>query len=301
MNQNTKSIVLASVAVLSWSTVATAFKIALRQLSTFEMLLIATATSLLIFAVLLTIERKWGELRHIPNKMWAYGAVMGFVNPVAYYLILFQAYDMLPAQVAQPANYLWPIVLLVLLAVFNRQPIAPKKYIGMTVSLVGLTLVSFGGKSVTGYISPVGLALGLGSAFLWATYWLLNEKFKGVVSESVGLFLGFLFGMVYLLIGMIFVPVNIPSTSALLSGIYIGAFEMGIPFVCFGLALRRTSNPALINQLCYLAPFMSLFFISMVLGESISPATLLGLSLIVGGIVYNQYFAQSRGVVTNAE
>ncbi len=41
----------------------------------------------------------------------------------------------------------------------------------------------------------------------------------------------------------------------------------------------------------YLAPFLSLFFISMILGEPIMPTTYLGLALIVGGLVYNQYFA----------
>jgi len=72
---------------------------------------------------------------------------------------------------------------------------------------------------------------------------------------------------------------------------YVGAFEIAIPFICFGMAIRMTSNPALVNQLCYLSPFMSLFFISIVLGEQIYLSTYIGLILIVGGIVFNQYFA----------
>ena len=47
---NTRAIIYACIAVLSWSTVATAFKIALTHLTHFEMLLIASRTSLLIFA-----------------------------------------------------------------------------------------------------------------------------------------------------------------------------------------------------------------------------------------------------------
>ena len=43
--------------------------------------------------------------------------------------------------------------------------------------------------------------------------------------------------------------------------------------------------------MCYLAPFLSLFIIAIVLGETIVPATYFGLALIVAGIVYNQYFA----------
>ena len=71
---------------------------------------------------------------------------------------------------------------------------------------------------------------------------------------------------------------------------YVGAFEMGIPFICFGMAMRLTSNPALVNQLCYLSPFLSLFFIAVVLGEPVVLTTYVGLALIVLGIVFNQYF-----------
>ncbi len=67
---------------------------------------------------------------------------------------------------------------------------------------------------------------------------------------------------------------------------------MGLPFLLFAIALRNTDNPALINQLCYLAPFLSLFIIAIVLRESVTPITFLGLTLIIAGIMFNQYGAQ---------
>jgi drug/metabolite transporter (DMT)-like permease len=69
---------------------------------------------------------------------------------------------------------------------------------------------------------------------------------------------------------------------------------MGIPFICFGLAMRKTNNPALINQLCYLSPFLSLFFVSTILGETIVSSTYIGLTLIVLGIVFNEYFVKKK-------
>ena len=69
---------------------------------------------------------------------------------------------------------------------------------------------------------------------------------------------------------------------------------MGIPFICFGLAIRKTTNPALINQLCYLSPFLSLFFVSSILGEPIVPTTYIGLVLIVAGIVFNEYGVKAK-------
>lgn len=295
MNNNNKSILLALAAVLSWSTVATAFKVALTYLTHFEMLLVASVTSLAIFATVLTVQRRWGVVMALPRKTWRYFALLGLLNPVAYYLVLFKSYDLLPAQIAQPVNYFWPIFLLVLLALFAKQRIPVKKYIGMFISLGGLILISLGGGQIGNLeISPLGLFLGLMSAVLWASYWMVNNKNSHKADATVACFMSFLFGSIYLIIGALCVGVNLNTVPGILSGMYVGAFEMGIPFVCFGLAMRTTTNPALINQLCYLSPFLSLFFVSAILGEQIVFTTYIGLFLIVAGIVFNEYFAKNR-------
>lgn len=290
-----KAILFASLAVLSWSTVATAFKVALQYLSTYGMLLVACLTSFLIFLIVVTFQKKWGMLKEIRRGQWAYLALMGLLNPVAYYLVLFKAYDLLPAQVAQPINYAWPIVLLVLLALFAGQPIPAKKYIGMFISLAGVALISLGGGQAVGSSLPVsGLCLAALSAVIWATYWMLSNKRKEQFDASVSLLVTFFFGSVYLLAGSLFTSPDLNSVPGVLAGMYVGGFEMGIPFIFFGLAMRKTSNPALINQMCYLSPFLSLFFISMVLGEKIVLTTYLGLALIVAGLVFNEYLVKKR-------
>lgn len=291
MKADNKAMALACGAVLSWSTVATAFKMALRYLSHFEMLLVASLTSLLIFAVVVTVRHQWPSLARLDRRQWWYFAGLGLLNPVAYYLVLFKAYDLLPAQVAQPINYAWPIVLLVLLAVFAGQPIPRRKYIGMAVSLGGVALISLGTSDASGLsVSAEGLLLAALSAVLWASYWMLDNRRKTGVDGSVALFLSFLFGSAYLVAGAAVVGADLHTLPGVLSGMYVGAFEMGIPFICFGMAMRLTSNPALVNQLCYLSPFLSLFFIAVVLGEPVVLTTYVGLALIVLGIVFNQYF-----------
>lgn len=292
MKDNTKAIVCAGVAVLSWSTVATAFKVALMHLTHFEMLLVACYTALLLFISLLTVQRKWRQVFSLPAGRWFYFALVGLLNPVAYYLVLFKAYDLLPAQVAQPINYAWPILLLILLAIFARQPIPLKKYIGMLVSLGGVILISIGSSTTGGVAVPFsGLLLAALSALLWAGYWMVNNRNREV-DAGVALFISFLFGSVYLTVAACVIGVELCTVPGILSGMYVGCFEIGIPFICFGIAMRKTTNPALINQLCYLSPFLSLFFISIVLGEQIVATTYIGLGLIVSGIVFNQYFVK---------
>lgn len=294
MTDHTKATVYAGIAVLSWSTVATAFKLSLKYLTHFEMLLVASCTALLLFTLLLTFQQKWALVATLSRRQWGRFALIGLLNPVAYYLVLFKAYALLPAQVAQPINYAWPIVLLILLALFARQPIPRKKYIGMCMSLGGVALISLGSGSLAGAsVSVYGLLLAALSAFLWAGYWMVNNKNRRIDS-SVALFMSFLFGTLYLLGGACVVGMNISTLPGILSGMYVGAFEIALPFTFFGLAMRTTTNPALINQLCYLSPFLSLFLIAVVLGEQIVTTTYIGLALIVLGIVFNEYFAAPR-------
>ncbi len=288
MKANTQAVIYAGAAVLSWSTIATALKVALKYQTHFEMLLIASSTALLFFLMIVTVQKKWSKVNQLSGKQWRTFAGIGLLNPVAYYLILFKAYDLLPAQIAQPLNYTWPIVLLILLAAFAHQPIPPRKYIGMFISLGGIVLITMssgqGGKNA----SAVGIALALSSAILWASYWLINNR-QRKVDTSVALLITFLFGTVYLILAASIIGIHSYSLSGLLSSMYVGCFEIAIPFIFFGLAMRKTTNPALINQMCYFSPFLSLLFITLVLGEQIVFTTYLGLILIVGGIIFNQY------------
>ena len=222
-----------------------------------------------------TSIRQEQDTKGLSGKEWGYFPLLGLLNPVAYYLVLLKSYDLLPAQVAQP--------------------IQPKKYIGMAISLGGVAMISLGGGQALGSKLPAGgLLLAALSAFLWATYWVVNNKNKERFDASLAFFMTFLFGSIYMTIGSFFVGVDLNTVPGLLWGSYVGAFEMGIPFIFFGMAMRKTDNPALINQLTYLSPFMSLFLISIVLGEKIVPTTMIGLALIVFGIVFNEYFVKRK-------
>ena len=291
MTQDNKAIVYAAIAVLSWSTVASAFKIALRYLSSFELLLVASCTAFLVFLFTLLARNKWKGVKNLSASQWRWFALLGLLNPVTYYLVLFRAYDLLPAQVAQPVNYSWPILLLILLSLFAGQSIPKIKYVGMLLSLGGVVLISAGtGLSDKLEFSVTGFLLAFLSAFLWAGYWMVSNKRKEV-DAIIALTVTFFFGSAYLLIASLWMEPVVLPIQALLSGMYVGAFEIGIPFVCFGMAIQLTSNATLVNQMCYLSPFLSLFLIHLVLGEQIVWTTYAGLLLIVVGIIFNQYLA----------
>ena len=294
MKPSSKSYLHVAIAVASWSTVATAFKIGLRHYSYYELLLVSAFTAMLVFALVVSFQKKWYLLKRINRKEWHLFSLTGLLNPAGYYLILFKAYELLPAQIAQSINYSWAIVLTLLLTLFMKQRIPALKFLGMAISLGGVALISLGSESFSGLqLSVTGLVLAFMSSFVWASFWILNKKSEHI-DNVLALFVSFLFGSVYLLIGCLFVEVQLHSLKGVLSSVYVGLFEMAIPFIFFGLALKKTDNPALINQLCYLSPFISLFIIQSVLGETIYITTFVGLLLIIGGILFNEYSVKSK-------
>ena len=289
MKDSSKSLIYIAIAVASWSTVASAFKIGLRHYSYYELLLVAAITASMLFALLITIQKKWYLVKSITRKEWVLFAITGMLSPAGYYLILFKAYDLLPAQIAQSINYSWAIVLTLLLALVTRERIPLLKYLGMAISLGGVALISLGSSTIVGVkLSITGLILAFLSAFVWASFWIFNKKSEHI-DNILALFISFFFGSLFLLVGLFFIDIQLYSSKGLLSAIYVGLFEMAIPFIFFSLALKKTDNPSLINQLCYLSPFISLFIIRSVLGEQIYFTTFIGLVLIVGGILFNEY------------
>lgn len=215
-----------------------------------------------------------------------HSALLGFVNPFLYYLILLKAYQILPAQVAQPLNMIWPIILVFLSVPVLKQRIEKKSFVALLISFLGVYIISSQGKILSpGHADMTGVLLATGSSVFWAFYFILNVKDKR--EESVKLFLNFMFASVYLIFALLITrswPENIEA-SAVAPAIYIGLFEMGITFYLWLKALQLAPTTDKISNLVYLAPFLSLILVHFILHEPVFYTTPAGLLLIITGIM----------------
>ncbi|CAB49591.1 DMT family transporter [Pyrococcus abyssi] len=272
--------IYAILSILLWSTVASAFKLTLSRLDPISLLFYSSLTSSLIFLVA-NLVRGNPDWKSISKNRES--AILGFVNPLFYYLVLFTAYSRLPAQEAQALNYTWPILLVVLSSYFLGQRLTLKEIGGVIVGFIGILIVGTRGNlSSLRFSDPVGDGLAISSALLFAVYWVMNVNDKR--PPEVKMFWNFAFGTLYLL------P-NIPRIKfdllGLLGAIYIGLFEMGVTYLLWLKALE-TDKAGKVASMVYLTPVLSLFFISTVVGEKIMLSTLVGLSLILLGIFISQ-------------
>ena len=112
---------------------------------------------------------------------------------------------------------------------------------------------------------------------------------------SVAVCLNFIVALpVSFLACLIFSSPSVSSLEELIGAVYIGFAEMAIAFLLWSKALRMAENTSKVSNLVFISPFISLVLIHLVLGESIHSTTYIGLSLIVGGLLYQQYSSVSQ-------
>ena len=271
--------------VLCWSTVASAFKLSLRHLDYIQLLLYSSLFSLVALAAIMLVRGNIGLVFTCTPKQYIRSLGLGLLNPFLYYLILFKAYDLLPAQEAQPLNYTWALTLALLSIPLLGQKISRYDLAALVVSYAGVLVISTRGN-VTGleFSNLPGVGLALGSTVIWALYWIFNTKDDR--DPVAGLFLNFLFGLPFVIAAAILFsdPLNV-DLPGLAGACYVGFFEMGLTLVFWLTALKLSSNTAKVGNLIFISPFLSLVLIHFLVGEQIYPSTYAGLGLIICGLL----------------
>ncbi len=285
--QETRALALALYTVLAWSTVATAFKLALRHGDVLSLVFFATLTSAVTLAGLLaargptaTVGRVRAVLAFTPRDL------VGLVNPVAYYLLLLAAYDRLAASAALALNYTWVLVLAVLSVPLLRQPFSARLGAALVTGYLGVWVIASGGRlTVFSGVDPVGLVLAIATTFLWAGAWIFNTRASGDALEN--LTRQFLVGTV--VSGALWLVFSRElSAPALAGAAYLGVMEMGLSFFTWLTALRLTRRASRLTALVFLSPVLSLVWIHLVLGEPARAATWVGMALILAGVALSR-------------
>ena len=271
-------------AVMLWSTVATAFSLSLQYLTPLQLVTLATVVSWCFFAIRLSAPERRSALRVTSSKARATGLLVGWLNPGLYYLVLFAAYDRLPAQEAMAINYSWGITLALLAAPLLRQHLSAGALLAACISYGGILVIATRGAPLSlDFAQPLGVGLALLSTVLWSLYWVINTRLS--LDPEVNLFLNFS-GALPLLLALLWWS-NTPFPTlwqGWAGGLYVGLFEMGLAFVLWMGAMKATTSTLRISSLIFLSPPLSLVLIWVIAGEPVKAYTLIGLVLILLGL-----------------
>lgn len=288
MKSSNLAYVYGMAAVFLWSTVATAFKIALSYYTPLQLVFVAVLTSIIALAGILAWQKKLSLLKQQFLRRPMFYLVTGLINPFLYYVVLFKAYSLLPAQQALSLNYTWAVLLPLLAAPLLKQHLRKSDIAAALIAYTGVFIITTG-SDISGFSfdSPLGIGLALTSTLLWCLYWIVNTKDQG--DPVVSLLLSFLIGLPFIAVTLVLTD-TLPSFSlkAIFAGMYVGLFEMGITFVLWLMALKTATRTANISTMVFLSPVMSIGFIAWILQETIAMATYLGLAFILSGMMLQQ-------------
>ncbi|GIU30227.1 membrane protein [Shewanella hafniensis] len=288
MKSSNLAYVYGMAAVFLWSTVATAFKIALSYYTPLQLVFVAVLTSIIALGGILAWQKKLSLLKQQFLRRPMFYLVTGLINPFLYYVVLFKAYSLLPAQQALSLNYTWAVLLPLLAAPLLKQHLRKSDIAAALIAYTGVFIIATGGDiSGFSFDSPLGIGLALTSTVLWCLYWIVNTKDQG--DPVVSLLLSFVIGLPFIAVTLVLTD-TLPSFSlkAIFAGMYVGLFEMGITFVLWLMALKTATRTANISTMVFLSPVMSIGFIAWILQETIAMATYLGLAFILSGMMLQQ-------------
>jgi hypothetical protein len=286
MNQDRQAMLYGLGAVALWSTVATAFKIALGHMSPLELIWIAALVS---WALMGALVIKRGQLGRALKSGWRTALWAGLMNPVAYYLVLFAAYDRLPGQEAMALNYTWALAMAFLAVPLLGQRLTRMDVVAGLVAYAGVWVIATRGAVFNvAFADPLGVVFALISTLLWALYWLLNTRDRR--EPLVGQWQNFSVGLPVLTLLLLVAGPGFQwhGWQALSAGVYVGLFEMGVAFILWQLAMHNISRTAKVSNLIFLSPPVSLMLLYFIVGEPIRLSTLAGLVLILVGLGLQQ-------------
>lgn len=175
-------------------------------------------------------------------------------------------------------QYSAPIFILILSAVFYRQKFRSGDIITVAVTTIGISLF-FLDKLSGGYLlgNLLALAAGLSFAFMFVLTGHADHN-----SRSSGILLGHLFMAALGIPFLFFTPTPFtPSTVAVI--IAMGVFQLGIPYILYGLAVRKCS-PLACSLISAVEPLLNPVWVFLYCGEAPSIFALIGGAIVIGAV-----------------
>jgi len=285
--------VCALVAVLCWSTAASAFKLSLRYIDPMLLQTIAVPSATVFFICVLAFRGQLRTILHQSRRSIVHSAIIGFLNPFLYYQVLFLAYDRLPAQEAAVLNYIWPLTLVLLSIPLLGQRLSVRSTVALILSFMGVLIIGTRGHlSSLEFKDPLGVSLAVGSSVIWSLFWLGNVRDKR--PQLLKLTTAFLFCSCYVCMATLFHVIRGATIvrgsmwHGIAGAMYVGLIEMGIAYILWLQALSTARSTAHVSNLIFLSPVLSLIWINLFLGESLLPSTTSGFICILLGILLQQ-------------
>ncbi len=226
-------------------------------------------------------------VRQLPQGIW-WGRVfiLGALNFSIFWALLFVSAYRLPGGVAATVGAVQPLIVLGLERLFFKAPI---RGISIIIGLVGLAGVALLVLTPQAALDPIGVAAGLGGALSMAAGTVFTRYWRPPVSALTftawQLTAG---GLLLVPVALIFEPsLPMPTAENILGFAYLGLIGAALTYILW---FRGIANlkPAIVAPLGFLSPLMAVLLGWSVLGQTLTPAQLAGVGVVLGSVWLNQ-------------
>lgn len=284
-----KNLAYAVLTVLIWSTMASVVKAILSDIPNMQALSVSSVFS---FLFLLIVNFKSGKLKtlNLYKKKEIFAMCgLGFLGLFLYSALYYHGLAVLTAQEACILNYLWPIMLVVFSCILLKEKLTVMKAVAMLCSFFGIVILSLGGGSHPSVGVVFGMIACILAAVCYGLFSVLNKKAN--FDQNISMMFIWLTTAICAAGFGLCTETWIPIQGTQWLGIlWLGVIVDGLAYLLWALALNNSKNTAVIANLAYLTPFLSLIISAVFLKETLQPRALIALIFIIGGVLLQNYF-----------
>lgn len=230
-------------------------------------------------------------VRQLPTGLWWNRVfLLGALNFSIFWALLFVAAYRLPGGVAATVGAIQPLIVVGLERLFFKAPI---RRISVIVGLSGVAGVALLVLTPKAGLDPIGVAAGLGGAVSMACGTVLTRYWRPPVSAlTVTAWQLTAGGLLLLPVALLLEPsLPIPSVKNLAGFAYLGLIGAALTYILWFRGIGKL-RPSLVAPLGFLSPLIAVLLGWSILGQSLTPAQLGGIAIVLGSVWLNQRAAQ---------
>lgn len=231
-------------------------------------------------------------VRQLPQGIW-WGRVLllGALNFSLFWWMLFIAAYRLPGGVAATVGAIQPLVVLLLARLLLGFAIRPLAIVAAIAGMAGVALLILTPQAA---LDPLGIAAGLASALSMAAGTVLSRRWQPPVSPLTFTAWQLTAGGALLLPVVLWLEPAPPTLTGtnILGLAYLGLMGAALTYILWFRGIARL-GPSTVSPLGFLSPVTAVMLGWSVLGQSLSPAQIAGMAIVLGSVWLSQRAQQT--------
>lgn len=270
-------------AIFCWASLPAATGSGLNELSTEELMFYSFSTAAIFLYIQDVILTK--KLTVVFPGIKA--CLFGFGGIFFYHYIYYLALERAPLAEGAILATTWSLWIVIFSSVIQLRRLAPSILGAAFLGFAGAALVIAAGKELSFASTHVhGYLLALVCGIIWSSFSVGLPLFRLKIEPMTGFTL-----LTAIASGILFLftaPHEMPTSSAMLSAIYLGAIPLGFSFFLWNRAITG-GNMVIIGFLSYLTPPLAVLLVAIIHGQKISYQVILGMFIIILASLIGRY------------